>query len=95
VAIGFGFGGKMKDMFCYIATSAGHVNLGFPRGSTHPDPSCVLEGEGKAMCHIKFTSTAELERNYVRRISRRPSNELGAAAPTRGTGKSVFKSRRG
>src|SRR5437667_5479054 len=33
VAIWFGFSGKMKDMFCYIATNAKHVNLGFPRGA--------------------------------------------------------------
>src|SRR5258707_11723732 len=44
VAIWFGFSGKMKDMFCYIATNARHINLGFPRGSTLPDPNRVLEG---------------------------------------------------
>ena len=30
VAIWFGFSGKMKDMFCYITTHAGHINLGLP-----------------------------------------------------------------
>jgi hypothetical protein len=48
VAIWFGFSEKMKDMFCYIATNARHVNLGFPRGSTLPDPNHVLEGDAKA-----------------------------------------------
>src|ERR1700691_6164403 len=42
VAIWFGFSGKMKDMFCYIATNAGHINFGLPRGSTLPDPTRVL-----------------------------------------------------
>jgi len=92
VAIWFGFSGKMKDMFCYIATSAGHINLGFPRGSTLPDPNRVLEGEGKAMRHIKFAGIAELERNYVRRYIRASVEQLGAAASTHGTGKSVVRS---
>ena len=91
VAIWFGFSGKMKDMFCYIATSAGHINLGFPRGSTLPDPNRVLEGEGKAMRHIKFANIAELERNYVRRYIHASIEQLGAVASTRGTGKSVVK----
>jgi hypothetical protein len=51
VAIWFGFSGKMKDMFCYIATNARYINLGFPRGSTLPDPNRVLEGDGKTMRH--------------------------------------------
>ena len=92
VAIWFGFSGRMKDMFCYIATNARHVNLGFPRGSTLPDPKRVLEGEGKAMRHIKFASTAELERNYVRRYIQESIEQLGAAAATGGKGKSVVKS---
>jgi len=28
-AVWFGFGPKMRDMFCYIATAKSHVNLGF------------------------------------------------------------------
>jgi hypothetical protein len=92
VAIWFGFSGKMKDMFCYIATNEGHINLGFPRGSTLPDPNHVLEGEGKAMRHIKFDSTSELERNYVRRYIQASVEQLGAAAATRRTGKSEVRS---
>ena len=38
VAIWFRFSGKVKDMFCCITTNARHVNLGFPRGATLPDP---------------------------------------------------------
>jgi hypothetical protein len=61
VAIWFGFGGKkMKDMFCYIATNAQQINLGFPPGSTLPDPNRVLEGDGKAMQHIKFASQRDM-----------------------------------
>jgi len=92
VAIWFGFSGKMRDMFCYITTSVGHINLGFPRGSTLPDPDRVLEGEGKAMRHIKFANAAELERNYVRRYIRASIEQLDVAASTHGTGKSIVKS---
>jgi len=83
----------MKDMFCYIATNAGHVNLGFPRGSSLPDPNRVLEGEGKTMRHIKFRSQRDVERPFVRRYIQTAMEQaqLGAS----GTGKSVVKSERG
>ena len=91
VAIWFGFSGKMKDMFCYIATNAGHVNLGFPRGASLPDPNRVLEGDGKAMRHIKFRNQSDVERPFVPRYIQAAMEQ---AAPTgaRGTGKSVVKS---
>jgi hypothetical protein len=92
VAIWFGFSGKMKDMFCYIATNARHINLGFPRGSTLPDPNHVLEGEGKAMRHIKFTSQRDLERSFVRRYIQASIEQLGVTAAQKGTGKSVVRS---
>jgi hypothetical protein len=91
VAIWFGFSGKMKDMFCYIATNAGHVNLGFPRGASLPDPNRVLEGEGKTMRHIKFASLREVERPFVQRYIR-AAMEQAAPAGTRGSGQSVVKS---
>lgn len=92
VAIWFGFSGKMKDMFCYITTYAGHINLGFPRGSTLPDPSHVLEGEGKVLRHIKFTSQRDLERPFVHRYIQASIEQLGATASERGTGQSIVKS---
>jgi hypothetical protein len=91
VAIWFGFSGKMKDMFCYIATSAGHVNLGFPRGASLPDPNRVLEGEGKAMRHIKFANLRELERPFVQRYIQAAMEQV-APPGTRGSGQSVVKS---
>ncbi|HJX82978.1 MAG TPA: DUF1801 domain-containing protein [Candidatus Angelobacter sp.] len=91
VAIWFGFSGKMKDMFCYIATNAGHVNLGFPRGTSLPDPNRVLEGEGKTMRHIKFRSHGDVERPFVRRYIQ-AAMEQAAPVGTIGTGKSVVKS---
>jgi len=95
VAMWFGFSGKMKDMVCYIATNARHINLGFPRGATLPDPNGVLEGEGKAMRHIKFTSLRDLERPFVRRYIRASMEQLGERASAMGTGKLVIKRRAG
>ena len=92
VAIWFGFSGKMKDMFCYIATNARHINLGFPRGSTLPDPNRVLEGDGKTMRHIKFATPSDLDRPFVRRYIRASIEQLGETGSTGGTGKSVVKS---
>src|ERR1041385_1535501 len=92
IAMWFGFSGKMKDMFCYITTSAGHVNLGFPRGASLPDPNRVREGEGKVMRHIKFASLGEVERPFVRRYIQ-AAMEQAAPAGARGTGQSVVKSR--
>jgi hypothetical protein len=91
VAIWFGFSGKTKDMFCYITTNAKHVNLGFPRGSTLPDPNRVLEGSGKAMRHIKFASQRDVERSFVRRYIHASIEQLGAAAASGGNGKSVVR----
>ena len=90
VAIWFGFSGKMKDMFCYIATNAGHINLGFPRGSTLPDPNRVLEGDGKTMRHIKLASQADLNRPFIRRYIR-TAMEHAAPAGTQGTGRTIVK----
>ena len=91
VAIWFGFSGKMKDMFCYIATNAKHINLGFPRGASLPDPNRVLEGDGKTMRHIKFASERDLERAFVRRYIQAAIEQVGAAAAAGGTGKTVVK----
>ena len=93
VAVWFGFSGKMKDMFCFITTHAKHVNLGFPHGATLPDPNRVLEGEGKAMRHISFTTLRDLERPFVRRYIQ-AAMEQAAPAGTPGTGKSVIKTTR-
>jgi hypothetical protein len=92
VAIWFGFSGKMKDMFCYIATNAKHVNLGFPLGTSLADPNRVLEGDGKTMRHIKFASLGDVERPFVRRYIQ-AAVEQAAPAGARGTGRSVVKTR--
>lgn len=70
VAVWYGFGPKMSDMLLYLAAAKSHVNLGFCRGASLPDPNHVLEGEGKVMRHIKFRRREDLERPFVRRYIR-------------------------
>ena len=94
VAIWFGFTGKMKDMFCYITTHARHINLGFPRGAALPDPNRVLQGDGKAMRHIKFASESDLERPFIRRYIQAAMEQVAEAAESGGTAKSIVKSAR-
>jgi hypothetical protein len=67
------------------------VNLGFPRGAELPDPNHVLEGDGKAMRHIRFATLRDLERPFVRRYIQ-TAMERAAPQGTRGTGKSEVRS---
>src|SRR5690349_19798970 len=94
VAIWFGFTGKMKDMFCYITTHARHINLGCPRGATLPDPNRVLQGDGKAIRHIKFAAESDLERPFVRRYIQAAMEQVSTTAESGGTGRSIVKSAR-
>jgi hypothetical protein len=52
------FSGKVKNMFCYIATNAPRINLDFPGGSTLPDPNRVLEGNGDSMRDVQICESA-------------------------------------
>ncbi len=42
--------------FAYVATFKGHVNVGFFRGASLPDPARILEGAGRFMRHVKLTA---------------------------------------
>ena len=47
VSNAFTFTGKQGQGFIHIATYAGHVNLGFDRGTELDDPDAKLTGTGK------------------------------------------------
>ena len=40
--------------FAYTNVFTGHVNVGFFRGATLPDPAGLLQGDGKYMRHVKL-----------------------------------------
>ncbi len=79
VAIGFSFTGKpLKDGFCHIVTYGSHVNLGFNRGASLPDPNQVLIGKGKAIRHLTIHDQAEMERPFIRRYLQAAIEQVGA-----------------
>jgi hypothetical protein len=40
--------------FAYVNVFSAHVNVGFFQGSALPDPSGILQGNGKFMRHVKL-----------------------------------------
>ena len=40
--------------FAYVNVFKAHVNVGFFRGAFLPDPSHLLQGQGKSMRHVKL-----------------------------------------
>jgi len=93
VSIGFSFTGKpLKDGFCHVVTYSTHVNLGFNRGASLPDPRGVLEGKGKSIRHITIRNQDELERPQVRRYLQAAIEQVGGA-PGEGLGAKPKKRR--
>ena len=65
----FTFTGRQSDAFCHIVAYENHVNLGFNRGATLPDPRKLLVGTGKMIRHIHIGSKQDLKlplRSYLR-----------------------------
>jgi hypothetical protein len=53
--VGWGIGPKkMSEHYAYLAVHPKHVNLGFYRGASLPDPAGLLTGPGAAMRHIRL-----------------------------------------
>jgi hypothetical protein len=64
--VGWGIGPrKMSEHYAYLAVHPKHVNLGFYRGASLPDPAGLLQGTGQAMRHIKLHAPAELHRPEI------------------------------
>ena len=95
VAIGFSFTGKpMKDGFCHIVVYSSHVNLGFNRGASLPDPNGVLIGKGKSIRHITVRNESELERPYLRRYLQAAIEQVSRGEPQSGKKKSDSRATR-
>jgi len=54
--IQYGVGPDMKSVFAAISPQRERVNLGLAGGVDLPDPDGLLEGDGKAIRHVKLTS---------------------------------------
>jgi hypothetical protein len=85
LAIGFSFTGKpLKDGFCHIVAYSTHVNLGFNRGASLPDPNSVLVGNGKSIRHITIGDLRELDRPYIRRYLQAAIEQVSSVQPKPG-----------
>jgi hypothetical protein len=74
--VGWGIGPrKMSEHYAYLAVHPTHVNLGFYRGASLPDPAHLLDGEGKAMRHIQLRDARQLDRPDVAELLRAARQE--------------------
>ena len=62
----YGTENSYKGMICVISPYTKHVNLGFARGISVPDPVGLLEGTVKRARHVKLKSVANVQRPEVR-----------------------------
>jgi hypothetical protein len=67
----------IKHGICNIGVFARHVTLGFPRGTELDDPAGVLQGTGKAMCHIALNTLSDLDRREIRFYLRQARKRAG------------------
>ena len=78
--VGWGIGPrKMSEHYAYLAVHPKHVNLGFYRGASLPDPGGVLEGSGVNMRHVRITDPADLKRPELAALLRAARAEREAA----------------
>jgi len=69
--IGWGVGPKkMSEHYAYLTVHPAHVNLGFYRGASLPDPAGVLTGTGKAMRHVQLAGPDDAARPEIRELLR-------------------------
>jgi hypothetical protein len=54
--------------FSYVNVFSAHVNVGFFRGASLPDPARLLQGNGKFMRHVKLRPGTEIDTVALRRL---------------------------
>jgi len=59
--IGYGYGPWYKGVVCTLLLSKTGVKLGVAHGAALPDPSQLMQGEGKVHRHVPLRTTADLE----------------------------------
>ena len=68
--IQYGTAADMKSVFAAISPQRERVNLGLANGVDLPDPDGLLEGDGKAIRHVKLTSREAAGAPAVRELIR-------------------------
>ncbi len=87
VAEAFTFSERLKEAFCHVAAYPKHVNLGFNRGASLPDPERWLAGSGARIRHVRVTAVEDLTRAAVRALIRAAVAEGRECAAERGQAK--------
>lgn len=68
-SVAYGHGPKkMSEAYIYLMPHARHLNLGFYHGVQLPDPEGLLEGSGKALRHVKVSSTEQAASPAIERL---------------------------
>jgi hypothetical protein len=70
IADHFVFTERPSDAFVFTTTHANWVNVGFNFGAALPDPGGLLQGDGKAIRHVRIARPAHLETPGVRELVR-------------------------
>jgi len=68
--IQYGAGADMKAVFAVISPQRERVNLGLANGVDLEDPDGLLEGDGKAIRHVKLTSPEAASSPAIRELVR-------------------------
>jgi hypothetical protein len=68
--IQYGAGPEMKSVFAAISPLRERVNLGLANGVDLPDPQGLLEGDGKAIRHVKLASPEAASAPAVKELIR-------------------------
>jgi hypothetical protein len=78
--VGWGIGPKkMSQHYAYLTVHAKHVNLGFYRGASLPDPAGLLGGPGKAMRPMRVDDPTDVARPEVEHLLESARTEREAA----------------
>lgn len=59
---------KAGEVICAISPHKNHVNVNFYKGTSLSDPDHLLEGDGKALRHIKLRSVEDFPREPLTRM---------------------------
>jgi len=66
--LGYGYGPGYKGTVATLILSKTGVKIGIPYGSSLPDPTHLLAGEGKVHRHVAIKEPAELEAPALRAL---------------------------
>ncbi|MDR0358089.1 MAG: DUF1801 domain-containing protein [bacterium] len=69
-ALGYSLSASSFDRIIYVATSRGHITLGFFFGASLDDPERLLAGRGKRMRHSKIVSVDDVHHLSLRDLIR-------------------------